>query len=150
MMRLNDRIYNIQILNDIQKRKSNLITGQPGRGSTMPSTQSSRRKPVAKHLRKQDGAQSVRRTIKILRYVAMYNERGVRLSKVARGTDLHVTTVSRILSVLVEEGFVTHSPNTKLYNLGFEFHSLAKSTEFSRLTTAKVTSEFSSVLTKQP
>jgi DNA-binding IclR family transcriptional regulator len=99
----------------------------------MPSTQRSSRKPIEKHLRKQGGAQSVRRTIKILRCVAMYNERGVRLSKVALGTELHVTTASRILSVLVEEGFVTHDPNTKLYNLGFEFHSLAKSTEFSLL-----------------
>lgn len=83
--------------------------------------------------RKQSGAQSVRRTIKILRYVAMYNERGVRLSKVAEGTELHVTTASRILSVLVEEGFVTHDSKTKLFNLGFEFHSLARSTEFSRI-----------------
>lgn len=107
------------------------MIGKPVIGSTMSSIQRSCRKPVEKHLRKQSGAQSVRRTIKILRYVAMYNERGVRLSKVAVGTELHVTTASRILSVLVEEGFVTHDSHTKLYNLGFEFHSLAKSTEFS-------------------
>jgi DNA-binding IclR family transcriptional regulator len=109
------------------------MPGKPVIDSIMPSAKRGGRKPVKKHLRKQGGAQSIRRTIKILRYVAMYNERGVRLSKVAVGTELHVTTASRILSVLVEEGFVTHDPNTKLYNLGFEFHSLAKSTEFSRI-----------------
>lgn len=72
----------------------------------------------------QQGAQSVHRTISILRSVARHNDQGARLSKIARDIDLHVATVRRILSALATEGFITHDPVSKLYHLGLELFSL--------------------------
>ena len=47
------------------------------------------------------GAQSVHRTIDLLRTVSKYNRQGVNLSKIARDTGLHNATAHRILSALV-------------------------------------------------
>ena len=44
------------------------------------------------------GAQSVHRTISLLRTVATYNKQGVNLSKIARDTGLHTATTHRILA----------------------------------------------------
>jgi len=72
----------------------------------------------------QTGAQSVFRTISLIRAVSKYNEKGARLSKIAQETNLHVATARRILSVLVSEGFMTFNPVTKLYHLGMEMYHL--------------------------
>lgn len=70
------------------------------------------------------GAQSVYRTISLLRSVAKHSETGARLSDIAMEVGIHVATAHRILSVLVEEGFLTYDTSTKLYGLGIELYSL--------------------------
>ena len=70
------------------------------------------------------GAQSVRRTLALIRAVADYNMRGARLSDLARDVDLPVSTTRRILQVLAEEGFVTYDLVTKLYHLGLDLYRL--------------------------
>lgn len=71
-----------------------------------------------------DGAQSVRRTLALIRAVAKYNMRGARLSKLSRDVDLPVSTTRRILQVLAEEEFVTYDSVTKLYHLGLDLFRL--------------------------
>jgi len=65
------------------------------------------------------GAQSIQRAISLLWYIAKRNERGVALSRIARQSGMNVSTVHRILSVLIQEGLVTRDPDSKLYHLGF-------------------------------
>ena len=72
----------------------------------------------------QEGAQSVHRTISLIRTVADYDGRGGRLSQIARKTGLPISTVHRILSVLVSEGFVEYDPMSKHYHLGIELYTL--------------------------
>ena len=76
------------------------------------------RTPQPTSPKKQDGAQSIHRTIAIIRIVAKYNYTGVALSKVARDVDLPSSTTHRILSVLVDEGMVSYNGLTKCYHLG--------------------------------
>ncbi len=78
--------------------------------------------------KRQGGAQSIRRTIDILRSVSKYNEAGARLSKIAKDVDLPTPTVHRILSVLLEEDFLSFDGISKLYHLGTELYSLGAST----------------------
>lgn len=79
-------------------------------------------------MKRQGGAQSIRRTIDILRSVSAHNEAGGRLSVIARDVDLPAPTVHRILTVLVEEEFATFDPQTKVYHLGAELYSLGAAT----------------------
>jgi len=72
----------------------------------------------------QEGAQSVHRTVSLLRTVAEYNGRGSRLSQIARKARLPISTVHRILAVLVSEGFIEHDPMSKHYHLGIELYTL--------------------------
>lgn len=78
--------------------------------------------------RPQGGAQSIRRTIAILRSVSRHNDTGVRLSNIAREVDLPSPTVHRILSVLLEEEFLAFDPAGKLYHVGPELYSMGAST----------------------
>ena len=71
-----------------------------------------------------EGTQSIHRTISLIRTVADYEDRGGRLSQIARKTGLPTATVHRILSVLVSEGFVEYDPISKLYHLGIELYTL--------------------------
>jgi len=84
-----------------------------------------KRKTEKMSIRNQKGAQSVHRTIALLRAVAKYNDQGANLSKIAREVGLHVATAHRILLALVSEEFVTYDPTLKLYHLGMELFSLA-------------------------
>lgn len=70
------------------------------------------------------GAQSVHRTVSLLRTVAKYNKQGVNLSKIARDTGLHNATAHRILAALVLEGFLTYDSVTKLYHLGIDLYHI--------------------------
>jgi DNA-binding IclR family transcriptional regulator len=72
-----------------------------------------------------EGSQSIARALKLLRAVARHNDRGIKLSKIASETGLHVATAHRILSVLVSEGILTCSSKSKLYRLGMEIYLLA-------------------------
>jgi DNA-binding IclR family transcriptional regulator len=73
------------------------------------------------------GAQSLLRAIALLRVVGRNNDHGVTLSQIAREADLHVATAHRMLSVLDQEGFITHNRISKRYHLGLELHLLAGS-----------------------
>jgi len=79
--------------------------------------------------RRQSGAQSIRRTIAILRSVSKNNDTGVRLSSIAKDVDLPPPTVHRILAVLLEEDFLTFDSDGKLYHLGTELYSLGAATQ---------------------
>jgi DNA-binding IclR family transcriptional regulator len=70
------------------------------------------------------GAQAIKRAITLLRAVAAANERGARASVLAAEMGLSVATAHRILSVLAEEGLLTHDPYSKLYHLGMELFVL--------------------------
>ncbi len=78
---------------------------------------------------KQTGAQSIRRTIAILRSVSRFNETGARLSKIAKDVDLPPPTVHRILTVLLEEEFLIFDTANKVYHLGTELYSLGTVTQ---------------------
>ncbi len=84
-------------------------------------------RPV-KATRPQGGAQSVRRTISILRAVSTHNDDGARLAKIARHVALPPPTVHRILSVLIEENFVSFDPVSKLYHMGAELYAMGENT----------------------
>jgi DNA-binding IclR family transcriptional regulator len=71
-----------------------------------------------------EGAQSIYRTIAILRAVAKYNDQGAGLSKIARSISLPTTTTLRILSVLVQEGLISFDPLSKVYHIGMELFIL--------------------------
>ena len=73
------------------------------------------------------GAQSLHRAIALLRAVGRHNDPGVTLSQIAREADLHVATAHRMLSVLAQEGFITHNQVSKRYHLGLELYILAGS-----------------------
>jgi DNA-binding IclR family transcriptional regulator len=70
------------------------------------------------------GAQSIHRAMTLLHKVAIHNNQGVTLSRLAREAGLHVATAHRILSVLVKEGLITHDPLARLYHLGLELYHL--------------------------
>ncbi|KIX13030.1 IclR family transcriptional regulator [Dethiosulfatarculus sandiegensis] len=86
-------------------------------------------KPAAANSTPVKGAQSVHRTIALLRALAKRNQTGARLTALAEDVGLHITTAHRILLSLVEEGIVTLDPVTKLYNLGFEVYLLGKNAQ---------------------
>ncbi|MCB2225851.1 MAG: IclR family transcriptional regulator [Desulfarculaceae bacterium] len=77
-----------------------------------------------KSARSPGGAQSVQRAMALLRAVAEHNQKGARLSPLARRVGLHVATARRLLQVMAEEGVVTYDPVTKLYHLGLELFRL--------------------------
>ena len=49
--------------------------------------------------KRQNSVQSIHRAIAILRAVSKYDEKGVRLSKVAQEVNLHVATTRRLLQL---------------------------------------------------
>lgn len=63
------------------------------------------------------GAQSVRRALSLLRSVATQSEQGIKLVQLVRESGMDRGTVYRLLSCLVEEGFV-HRDEQGLYRLG--------------------------------
>jgi DNA-binding IclR family transcriptional regulator len=75
------------------------------------------------------GAQSIHRAIALLRAVGRHNEQGVALSQIARESELHVATAHRMLSVLTQEGFITHDSISRRYHLGLELFLLAGSAQ---------------------
>jgi len=77
---------------------------------------------------RQSGAQSIRRTIAILRSVSKNNETGMRLSMIAKDVNLPPPTAHRILAVLLEEDFLSFDSAGKLYHLGTELYSLGAAT----------------------
>jgi DNA-binding IclR family transcriptional regulator len=70
------------------------------------------------------GAQSIKRAISLMRAVANHTHKGVRLSRVAREVNLHVTTTHRMLGVLSREGLLSYDNASKKYHLGMELYSL--------------------------
>ena len=70
------------------------------------------------------GVQSIRRAVSLLRAVSRFNEQGASLSKIARITDLKLSTAHRILSTLTSEGLIRFDPVSKLYHVGFELFTL--------------------------
>jgi len=84
--------------------------------------------PVKEKPRRQEGAKSIRRTIALLRSVSRHNEKGIRLSQIARDVNLPPPTVHRILAVLLEEDFLSFDDAGKLYHLGTELYSLGAAT----------------------
>ncbi len=66
------------------------------------------------------GAQSIRRAVKVLRTLAVGQERGVRLTDIVAECGLTQATVHRILRVLIEEGAVEQDGLTRRYLIGQE------------------------------
>jgi DNA-binding IclR family transcriptional regulator len=66
------------------------------------------------------GAQSIRRAVKVLRILAVGQERGVRLTDVVEESGLNRPTAHRILRVLAEEGAVEQDPESRRYMIGQE------------------------------
>lgn len=78
---------------------------------------------------RQGGAQSIRRSIAILRAVSKYNETGARLHEIAKAIDLPTPTAHRILAVLLEENFLSFDSEGKIYRLGTDLYSLGAATQ---------------------
>ena len=74
--------------------------------------------------KRQNSVQSIHRAIAILRAVSKYDEKGVRLSKVAQEVNLHVATTRRLLQALALEGFIKYDAVTKLYHIGYGAYGL--------------------------
>lgn len=70
------------------------------------------------------GAQSIFRVLHILKYVGAASARGVSLSDVVRDLALTPPTAHRMLSALLQEGFLALNPKLKTYSLGREAYIL--------------------------
>ncbi len=75
------------------------------------------------------GAQSVVRVLRILKYLGAAPARGVGVSNLARELGLTQPTAHRMLSALVQEGFVSVHPTFKTYTLGREAYILGLAAE---------------------
>jgi len=71
------------------------------------------------------GAQSLRRALAILRVVAAGREAGVPLPELVLATGLTRPTAHRLVSVLMEEGFVEKRVKSKRYAVGHQVPELA-------------------------
>ncbi len=69
---------------------------------------------------------SVQRAATILKLLASETTAGWRLSDVALQTGLGKATAHRLLSALVDAGFVAQSPETRRYHLGYEIVRLGQ------------------------
>lgn len=67
-----------------------------------------------------EGAQSVRRALNLLKDLAVHHEEGMRLSDLVRTGGLVRSTTHRLLTCLVEEGFVERDVTGKRYRLGLQ------------------------------
>jgi DNA-binding IclR family transcriptional regulator len=76
-----------------------------------------------------DGAQAIRRAVKLLRVLSMARETGYGLTDLARLTGLAHPTVHRMLRALMDEGLVEQKASTQRYRLGEQIHFLALSRE---------------------
>jgi DNA-binding IclR family transcriptional regulator len=79
---------------------------------------------TVKNSETQRGAQSIHRAIHLLRVIASHNERGIRLSELAKATDIHIDTTRRIIKALVSEAFVDFNAVTKQCHSGIDFFLL--------------------------
>jgi DNA-binding IclR family transcriptional regulator len=75
---------------------------------------------------RQAGAQSLYRAIAVIKAVAQYDEKGVRMATLARKIDLPTSTVHRLLTVLVSEDFVEYDFDTKKYHIGYGLYLIGE------------------------
>ncbi len=66
------------------------------------------------------GAQSLRRSLNLLRLLAEHHEAGITLTQAMQASGLERSTVHRLLSCLAEEQFAERDPDTKSYRLGID------------------------------
>lgn len=66
------------------------------------------------------GAQSLRRSLNLLRLLAEHHEDGITLTEVMAASGLERSTAHRLLSCLAEEQFAERDSETKLYRLGID------------------------------
>jgi len=71
------------------------------------------------------GAQAIRRALKVLRILAEGREIGLPVSEVVRATELARPTVHRIINALMEEGIVERHDKSGRYSVGKEVAELA-------------------------
>jgi DNA-binding IclR family transcriptional regulator len=79
------------------------------------------------------GTQSLRRAIATLRVLSVHDEKGLRLSQVARMVDLHISTVRRILLILCVEELAFRNPATKRYHIGPGTYALTYKPQYSAI-----------------
>ncbi len=72
--------------------------------------------------------QSVQRAIRLIEVISAEKEIGIR--ELSRQTGLCRSTVQRLVSVLVEEGFVCQTPATQKYHLSFKLFQLGSKAIF--------------------
>ncbi|WAI81198.1 MULTISPECIES: IclR family transcriptional regulator [Achromobacter] len=75
------------------------------------------------------GAQSIFRVLRLLKYVGAAPARGVGLSDVVRDLGLTPPTAHRMLSALLQEGFLSLNAKLKTYSLGRESYILGLAAE---------------------
>ncbi len=66
------------------------------------------------------GAQSLRRSLQLLRLLAQHQEEGLKLTDVITASGLERSTAHRLLSCLVEEQFAERDTGGKVYRLGID------------------------------
>ena len=75
-----------------------------------------------------EGAQSVRRSLQLLRILGQHQLRGVSVTDAVSMLGLTRTTAHRLLNTLVEESFAERDPSTKRYRLGVAAMQLGAAT----------------------
>ncbi|MFP4894028.1 IclR family transcriptional regulator [Paraburkholderia sp. EG304] len=76
-----------------------------------------------------DGAQTLRRGLRILKVLARSQADGLGVSEIARRMDLTKTTAVRLTRTLLDERFVVQDPTTRRYRLGPEAYAVGLAAE---------------------
>jgi len=76
-------------------------------------------------MKQQEKSNSITKALKILSVFAPYNEE-MRTVEISQKLDFHKSTVSRILGILTEHGFLRQNPKTKKFLLGPSIMNLAR------------------------
>jgi DNA-binding IclR family transcriptional regulator len=71
-----------------------------------------------------NGAQSIHKALRVLRYAAAGGSKGVKLRQVSESCSLTKATAYRILSSLTAEGFLDFDSSIRAYTLGREAYIL--------------------------
>lgn len=76
---------------------------------------------------------SIQRAFTIIRTISKFNDHGLRLSQIAKKTDLHIATTRRLLHTLISEEFIMYDTTIKKYFIGGQIYKISSSNEYSQL-----------------
>jgi len=95
-----------------------------GRGKAKKNGRAARPRPPSDAPTHPWGTQSIHRAVTMLREIAAYGQKGLRLVELAEALDLERPTAHRIVKGLMAQGMVAQNPQTKAYRLGHVVYEL--------------------------